>query len=254
MSERSRQASGLVKPSADRSGRAADQGEVSLKLSEAAREFEGQDGTDETLRTIVAAAIALIPGAEDGSINVVVARRHVSSQAPSSELARTIDALQQEAGEGPCLDTVYEQQTVRVDDMGTERRWPAFAERAAAAGVGSLMSFQLYVTGDNLGALNLYAASPGVFDEESEHIGLLFAAHAAVAYAAAKRESQLLRAVSTRELIGQAQGILMERHKITADQAFGRLVQASQSANVKLREVAEQLVETGQEPDTPLPA
>jgi len=103
----------------------------------------------------------------------------------------------------------------------------------------------LYVQGDDLGALNLYSRRAGAFTDESEHVGSMFAAHAAVAYAAARTEAGLGGVVATRQLIGQAQGILMERHQLTGDQAFALLVRASQDRNVKLRELAEQLVYTG---------
>ena len=129
--------------------------------------------------------------------------------------------------------------------MRLEKRWPAFAQRAAAAGAVSMLSFQLYVEADNLGALNLYANEPNAFTDESEHVGLLFASHAAVAFAAAKTEGNLRVAVATRDLIGQAKGILMERFKITGPQAFDVLVHASQVRNRKLRDVAEELVDTG---------
>ena len=111
-----------------------------------------------------------------------------------------------------------------------------------------MLSLQLFVEGDDLGALNLYNSEPGAFDKESEHVGLLFASHAAVAYAGSQKKSGLVRAVETRQLIGQAQGILMERKKITADEAFALLVAASQSTNVKLREVADALVRSGELP------
>jgi hypothetical protein len=129
--------------------------------------------------------------------------------------------------------------------MSTETRWPEFARRAFAAGVGSMLTFRLYVVGDDLGALNLYAYEPGAFDSEAEHIGELFAAHAAIALAGAHRQEQLILALATRDLIGQAMGILMERYKVMGHQAFALLVQLSQDTNRKLRDVAAQLVQTG---------
>ncbi len=140
------------------------------------------------------------------------------------------------------------EQTVRVSDTASEDRWPEFAKRAAQLGVGSMLSFQLYVVGDNLGALNLYNREPDAFDDESEHVGLLFASHVAVAMAGAQRNEQLIRAIGTRDLIGQAKGILMERHKLTAEQAFMLLVRASQATHTKLRDIAEQLTTVGQLP------
>lgn len=229
-------------------GTTAGEDQLAGQLSEAARGLQKQDDPDETLASIVRAAIELIPGADEGSISAVMGRREVRSHAASSDLPKIVDGIQDEVGQGPCLDAVFQQQTVRVADMRSEQRWPEFAQRAAEVGAGSMLAFQLYVEGDNLGALNLYSRTPEAFDDESEHVGLLFASHAAIAYAAVRKQSQLLRAVGTRELIGQAQGILMERHKITPDAAFGRLVRVSQDRNRKLRDVAEDLVSSGELP------
>lgn len=230
--------------SADRSIVGGD-AELAWALTDSARDMHRQEDPADTLHAVVAAAVRLIPGADQGSISVVTGRSRVHSEAASSELAATIDDLQNQTGQGPCLDAAFEEQAVRVTDLSSEQRWPEFSRRANAAGAASLLAVQLFVDGDNLGALNLYARKPDAFDDESEHIGLLFAAHAAMAYAAARRESSLQRAVSSRELIGQAQGILMERHKISSNRAFAMLVGASQHANIKLRDVADRLVHTG---------
>ena len=111
-----------------------------------------------------------------------------------------------------------------------------------------MLCCQLFVDGDQLGALDLYAGRPGAFDDESQVLGQLFAAHAAVAIAGAEHEEDLRTAVGGRDLIGQAEGILMERHEITADQAFGVLVQVSQEVDRKLSDVAGELTDTGAVP------
>ena len=224
--------------------------ELAQQLSELARALQSEPQTGPMLDEVVAAAIRLIPGVDEGSISAVVARRQVSSQNHSGELPRLVDALQTEIGEGPCLDAIFEHSTVRVPDMATEDRWPRFAAQAAEAGAAAMLSFQLYVAGDNLGALNLYGRRPHAFDDESEHIGLLFASHAAVAFADAQRIDQLRQAVDSRDLIGQAKGILMERYTITPDQAFQLLSRVSQHTNRKLRDLAEQLVVSGKLPLT----
>jgi hypothetical protein len=143
---------GQGEASTDDSGTAAGEDVVASQLSRLARELEQDDDPDVLSAEVVAAAVQLILGTDDGSISVVTGRRHVTSQAPSSELASLVDALQEEAGEGPCLDAVYEEQTVRVLDMARENRWPDFTQRANKAGAASMLSFQLYVEGDNLGA------------------------------------------------------------------------------------------------------
>ena len=215
------------------------------QLSSFARRLEAEDDPELMLDEVVRAAVALIPGVEEGSISVVVGRREVTSRHPSGELPEKVDAVQMELGEGPCLDAAYEHHTVLVADMAAEDRWPLFSPRALELGAASMLSFQLYVEGDNLGALNLYSRRPNSFDEDSEQIGLLFASHAAIAFADAEKVTHLHIAVDRRDLIGQAKGILMERFNITADQAFTVLSRTSQQSNRKLYDVAEELTETG---------
>src|SRR5829696_9346281 len=205
------------------------------------------------LAAIVAAAVAMIPGVEEGSISVVLGRRQVGSQAPTGELPAQVDAIQEETQQGPCLDAAYVQQTVRVDNLATEDRWPLFAQRASTTGAASMLSLQLYVEGDNLGALNLYARVPNAFDDESEQVGLLFASHAAVAYAGVRKEAQLAKAVASRDLIGQAKGILMERYKISPERAFLVLTGISQATNRKLHDIAAELVRHRTVPGIPAP-
>ncbi len=236
---------GPGQPSAHDTGGSDGRDELAVLFSGFARTVQQQSDPHETLVEVVRAAVELIPGCDEGSISVVMDRRTVTSRAASGELPRVVDALQEAVGQGPCLDAVYEQETVRVADMASETRWPKFAARALEAGAAGMLSIQLFVEGDNLGALNLFSRRAWAFDDESEHVGLLFASHAATAYAAAQQQAKLVRTVATRQLIGRAEGILMERHKVTGDQAFAMLVRASQHRHLKLRDVAEQLVHSG---------
>jgi hypothetical protein len=98
----------------------------------------------------------MVPGAEEGSISMVAARR-LTSQALTSDLPVRVDAIQEEVQQGPCLDAAYEQHTALVTNMATEDQWPLFAQRASDAGAASMLSLQLFVESDNLGALNLHA-------------------------------------------------------------------------------------------------
>lgn len=97
--------------------------------------------------------------------------------------------------------------------------------------------------------MNLYATDTGTFDAEAEGVGRLFATHAAVALADAQKIEQLEQAIGTRDVIGQAKGILMERFRIGPDEAFRLLAKASQNRHLKLRDVAVQVAETGVDPD-----
>ncbi|MEX5258425.1 GAF and ANTAR domain-containing protein [Kocuria sp. CPCC 205281] len=220
-------------------------GDLARQLSELVRTLQGEEEFETTLAAMVHAALELIPGAAAASISVAQARRTMTSRAASSDLAATIDRLQEEHGEGPCLDAAYAETIVRVPDFGHENRWPSFALGAAEAGARSMLCFQLYTDERDLGALNVYGVEADVFTDKSEEAGMMVAAHAAVAFADAQHIDRLPQALTTRDLIGQAKGILMERFKITAQQAFVVLTTVSSRSNLKLREVAEELAATG---------
>lgn len=219
---------------------------MATQLSELARELQQENDLDAVLAGIVQAALELIPGTAHASISLVTGRKKVNSEVASGELPRQVDALQNSTGQGPCLDAAYQERVVRVPDLSRETRWPDFSRGAMELGARSMLSFQLFVEGDRLGALNLYGDGPDAFDDESEQTGSLVAAHAAVAFADSQKISQLGEALASRELIGQAEGILMERYKITAQQAFILLSRASSRSHIKLRDVAEHLANSGE--------
>ncbi|SDF22577.1 GAF domain-containing protein [Blastococcus fimeti] len=215
-------------------------------MSRVARQLQEEHGDVEgTLQAITAAAVATVPGAQECGISYVIGRREVEPRASTGDLPRELDALQQRLRQGPCLDAIWEHRIVRVDDLPADQRWPRFAERAGARGIRSMLCFQLFVAADQLGAMNLYSRAVGAFDDESQEIGQVFAGHAAIALAGAEHEEHLRAGMNSRDLIGQAKGILMERYRLTAEQAFGALARVSQEQNRRLVEIARELAETG---------
>ena len=221
---------------------------LAQRLSEMARSLEAQPDLEQTLDGIVHAAVLNIVGADHASITRVDAARHVTTLASTDDLVDRVDRVQYEVDQGPCLDSIRYEATVRSDDLRAERRWPDFATRAADLGVLSMLSFQLFVREHDLGALNLYGAEVNAFDDTDEQIGLLLASHAAIAMIGAAAQHNLNIALRTRDRIGQAKGIMMERHKITDQQAFELLLRASRHTNQKLRDIAEEVASTGKEP------
>ncbi|WP_447002096.1 GAF and ANTAR domain-containing protein [Saccharothrix isguenensis] len=215
-------------------------------LSQVALTLHQQTSTQDTLDEIVRAAVETVPGARHAGLMMVLTKHRVRTVSVTSDLPGQVDQIQYDTGQGPCLDALYQEKVVSMPDVAQETRWPAFAERAALLEVSSMLSFQLFVQDDDLGALNLYSPDTEAFDEDSARVGSLFASHAAVALAASQEREHLTEAMQTRDLIGQAKGILMERHKLTSDQAFTLLVRASQRANLKLRDLADKLVHTGE--------
>ena len=237
---------GRGRPSTSYTNANTGDGELAGRLGALARVLENEDNLQDTLDAIVHAAVGTVPGAQHASISTITRGREVSTRAATDELPRAVDHVQYQSAQGPCLDTLYTQRTLRLADLTCETRWPDFTTRAAELGVGSMLSIQLYVDGEDLGALNLFSADTDAFGDESERVGLLFASHAAVAMAGAQAQDQLRQAMATREVIGQAQVILMERYQITGNRAFSVLVRISQQMNRKLREIAEELIYSGE--------
>lgn len=154
--------------------------------------------------------------------------------------------MRYQAGEGPCLTSLFEHTTVVVDDLHVaDDRWPAFSARAAALDLRSVLALQLYASGSELGALNLFSREPGAFDQGSQQVALLFATHASLLLGAIVRAGHLEQAVATRDVIGMAKGMVMTRHRVDEDTAFGVLVRYSRDTNTKLREVAASVVSNG---------
>jgi GAF domain-containing protein len=217
-----------------------------LLVSELAAELVDTPSLEELLERALAMAVDIVPGCEQAGISLLQ-NRVVETPASFGSLARECDKLQERLGDGPCVTALLEADIIRIDNIHTDKRWPEFAG-AAQAGLGSMLACRLATQRDKLGALNMYSSEPDAFSEESEAMAVGYAAHVSLALSALDREANLRRALQSRELIGQAMGILMERHRITASQAFDVMVHASQRTNVKLRAIADELVRTGSLP------
>jgi GAF domain-containing protein len=204
-------------------------------------EMQAQKGSTDTLQSIVEAAPKVVPGARWAGISLVQGTKIVS-EVPTSRSVAELDQLQSDLNQGPCLTALRDYHTVHIDDMRTETRWPDFGREAQQRGMRSMLSFQLFIRSENLGALNLYSDEPGAFSEDSFLIGEILAQHAAVAMIGAAAETQFENALATRDVIGQAKGMLMQRDNLTGLQAFSLLTRASQQSNIKLVDVARWLV------------
>jgi GAF domain-containing protein len=168
----------------------------------------------------------------------------VETVASNHEVVAHLDKIQLESGEGPDIEIIADRPGVLVRDVATETRWPSWCAAVEAAGIRSMLGVRLYTTRQVLGSLNLYSFEPDAFDSSDVEVAHLLARHAAVALEGARGTEHLLKAVDARNLIGQAQGILMERYNLEADAAFMVLRRYSQDNNVKLHVVAQQLIET----------
>jgi transcriptional regulator with GAF, ATPase, and Fis domain len=216
--------------------------DIAETLGQVARTLESEQTVEGTLKAVVAAAMENIPGADHAGISLLE-KGTIRTMAPSGEIVNRIDKLQYQLGEGPCVNSITDHRTYRTGDLAAESRWPRFGEETATMGVLSMLSFRLFTAEDTLGALNLYSAERDAFDVNAQQIGELFAVHAAIALAGSQQESHLLAALDSRDLIGMAKGILMERHRVNEDRAFAIMVDASQKSQLKLHDVARWLVD-----------
>ena len=211
-------------------------------MKSAARSIGSPQSQEAMLSAITHAAADAIPGVDHASISIVNRHRQLEVLVPTDQFVADADRLQCEVGEGPCLDAALGTPVVRSDDIAREVRWPKYSPRAADMGVGAQMAMHLYDHNQSLGGLNLYFNKPRSISADSADIAGLFATHAAIVMGHARELETLTKALSTRKVIGAAIGIIMERYELDEDSAFRFLIRMSQTNNVKLRRVAEEIV------------
>ena len=217
-------------------------------------QFAHPTDIDATLQSVTASCVDLIDGVECADVLLISGADLFRSVAATSQLAVDMDDLQQRFREGPCLDAAVGNSVVLSNDLREDPRWPRFAAAAVAAGVHSMLSLQLYTHNARMGALNLFGLKPHVFTAEFEAVGAMLATHAAIALIADDVRLQFQSALATRDIIGQAKGMLMERFHVDAVRAFELLTRLSQDSNAQLAEVAEEFVSRGPEPKNEPPA
>ncbi|MDQ0718032.1 transcriptional regulator with GAF, ATPase, and Fis domain [Streptomyces luteogriseus] len=209
-----------------------------------ARSLLKQDSVQQTLDEIAVSAVKLVDGCDAAGI-LAVRKGQAVTLASYGDMVEESDRRQGELGEGPCFDLARradEDRTFRVVDMTQPQPdWPRYAEAARELGIGSMTGVLLYTHEEDFGALNLYARRPGTFTEDIATAGWLLASHAAVALADARTIDQLEHALETRHAIGEAMGILRERHGMSDEEAFSVLRNISQHHNIKLRDVAQRV-------------
>jgi transcriptional regulator with GAF, ATPase, and Fis domain len=200
---------------------------------------------DATLYGVTTAAVELIDGVDCADVLLISNPDHYRSVAATSLLPSKLDNFQQEFHDGPCVVAADGNPVVRCDDLRTDGRWPDFAKSAVSVGVHSVMSYQLYTHRTEMGALNLFGMRSGVFGNEEEALGAMLATHAALALMAQNKELQFQSALASRDIIGQAKGMIMERFQVDSVRAFQLLTAMSQNSNTRVIQVAAEIVERG---------
>lgn len=217
-------------------------------IAAATAELALQDDLAATLEEVARQALAAVPACDEAGLTLRRAGRPLETRTCTGEMAAACERVQCELGEGPSLGAIDAARVIRVRDLADDARWPRFAAQAARLGVRSMLAAPLATPRDIVGTLNLYAGDVDAFADEDELVGAAFAMHAGIAISHAELEGALRAGLATREEIGRAVGILMERHRVTAAQGFDMLVVASQHSHRKLRDIAAWMNETGEDP------
>jgi GAF domain-containing protein len=199
-------------------------------------------GLDETIEAVVEFALQAVCCTHAGI--ALHQRGAVRIAAVTDPVIEAMYQLQLDAGDGPLITALTDQAMVRVRDAAEETRWPEWSATMIGLGLRSVLHLPLRVGAQAVGVLSLYNTEPHAFSADDEAVAHILARHASVAVASAWQEATLAEAVDARKLIGQAMGILMERHGVDDDRAFAILRRYSQDYNIKLRDVAQQLIDT----------
>jgi GAF domain-containing protein len=218
--------------------------ELAQRMAELARAAAAPRGVEDVLSDVTAMAKQLIAGVDTAGVLLVGKAGRYESLAGTSTLPYRLDDLQMKYEEGPCVQAALDDLIVRTDDFRTEQRWPKYSPEVVELGVLSGLSVKLYTADRTAGALNLFAFTANAFDGEDETVATILAAHAAAAIMASRQGEQLQSALTTRDRIGQAKGIIMERYGIDDVAAFDMLKRLSQDSNVRLADIAQRVIDT----------
>jgi ANTAR domain/GAF domain len=229
--------------------------EFALRFSESARILFSAGSVAETLASVVQLAVSTIEGCDFAGL-FLVDGDVVTTPVHTDPIVVEIDAFQHQTGEGPCLDAIAHRLIFYADDLRKDLRWLHFAPQATQAGIRSVVALPL-TANSQIGALNLYARYPAAFGVVDRAKAAILVSLASLALSVAyshedeeRRAVNLHAALASRETIGEAVGILMERERITSEQAFDVLRRASNHLHMKLLVVAQNLIETGREGDS----
>jgi GAF domain-containing protein len=226
--------------------------ELAEQFARFATEFHEEPGSERTIEAVTEnARVAL--GCDDAGVLLRTGGVLTTAYATSARVEES-DRIQRESGEGPCFAASQTAEIFRVDDTTLETEWPDWAWQVSKLGIRSGLGVPLRTHDRNYGALNLYSTEPAHFGGDEVAIALIFARHASIALDGATKEESFVEAIDARKIIGQAQGIIMERYNVEADTAFETLRKFSQVNNIKLRAVAEHVVSERRFPGRPGPS
>jgi GAF domain-containing protein len=218
--------------------------QLAVRMADLARALAPPRSIEDILAEVTAAAVELIDGVDTAGILVIRDDGGFDSLATTSAVPHQLDILQMTFGEGPCVQAALADTVVCTNDFRDETRWPLYSPAVVEDGVLSGLSFKLYTADRFAGALNLFGFEPVTWDTEDETVGGVLAAQAASAILANQQERQLKTALHTRDRIGQAKGMIMQRFGVDDVRAFDMLRTLSQEQNIKLTDIAQRVIDT----------
>jgi GAF domain-containing protein len=197
------------------------------------------------LRELIESGVRHMPGCQYAGITLAERGNTVTSVVATHRYAAVLDTIQDRRQEGPCLAAAWRHHMMYVDDLNVDQRWPHYQRDALeATPIRSIASYELFDDDKSMAALNFYADHPHAFGDESLEIGGIFATHVALAWSMMRRQDQFRSALASRDTIGQAKGVIMERFNLDAVEAFELLTRLSQRSNTKLIDIAKALIDS----------
>lgn len=219
---------------------------IDTQLVELVADLQREQGdTASGLQELIHTGVDHVTGSQYAGITLVERNKSVSNVVATHRHPMVLDAIQNALGEGPCLTAAWEHHIMHVADLNAEQRWLRYRRFALdQTPIRSILSYELFVDGSSMAALNFYADRPRAFNQESVEAGAVFAAHIDLAWSMMRRQDQFRSALASRDIIGQAKGVLMERFALDAVEAFELLTRMSQKSNIRLIDIAANLIDS----------
>jgi GAF domain-containing protein len=214
------------------------------RLIELAHALTDSTSVVDTIDQVVAFAVESTSTHFGGVTLIQTGGRSFETVGATDPLVERADHLQYDLGEGPCIDAALDSKALHSPSLRHDDRWPRWGPAAADLGFNSIISAEIHGAGQRIGAINLYGMEQAGFTLDDIDVARLFAAQAGATLWRQRNEASLLQALDTRTMIGQAQGILMERYGLSADEAFSVLRRYSQHSNQRVRDIVARLVTT----------
>lgn len=219
---------------------------VVAQLAELVSSMEREEmDTAAGLNELIGNGVLHVVGSQYAGITMAERSRAVVNIAATHRYPVLLDEIQNRYAEGPCVEAAWRHHVMHVEDLTEDERWPRYRRHALEqTPIRSILSFELFVDRGGTAALNFYADTPHAFPDDSVELGAVYATHIALAWSMLRRQDQFRSALASRDMIGQAKGIVMERFGLDAVEAFELLTRLSQQSNTRLIDIAKSLIDS----------